>query len=254
MEGSRILILKRANQEGASLPGVPGAPLASGESQSKGSPAGKEKSSPQAAAPPLGRVKEAALALERLAKAGREQEKGRGNGGPGSNGPKGDILKPELLVVAPVPAAEGAGAGTDRAAGLGARDGQEGKHGVHDVALPVESCQSSEGVRKLLKQPGSPVPDTPKSVLGASNGPWGVTLLRPASRKTEEGVLHGGKSEPAAAGGVTAAPVAAGGSREEGGRRSVRNLLQLWTRQEVRLPNLVPCNLLSWIDSGHFRS
>lgn len=257
MEGSRILSFKRANQEGAALPvsAAPAAPDKVPASANKGDILVK------AAAPFVGRVREAALALERLAKAESEQEKGRGQRRAGSKGTLGDVpesLKRGPFTTKPVPAAVGAAAANARAEPVGAEDGQEGKHSLPKLALPVESSQSGEGVERVVKQPESPVSDTPKSVLGVSNGSWGVTLLRPTGGKDEQGVLEDGKSEPTAAGGGMTrsgggSVEAAGGSVEEGGRLSVRSLLQRWTNQEVRLPTLVSRVLPFWTDFGNLK-
>ncbi|GAQ89704.1 tubby-like protein [Klebsormidium nitens] len=240
MDGGKILSLKWANPEGFSLPIVPGAPRALGESTPTGTSANKENSQQQPLAPPLGRVREAALALERRAKAESEQEKGKG--GAGSKEALRDVpevlqrgsLVREPLFVAPVPATVGAGAASERAIVLGTKGGQEDTHGVHDVPVPAETCQSLEGVEKAVKQPQSPLSEIPKSVLGASHGPWGVTLLRRTSGRSEQEARKDNESEPVAAGDTaTGASAAAGDSKEEGGRVSVRSLLQMWTRQEA---------------------
>jgi hypothetical protein len=240
MEESRILVLKRANDEEVMSGDASDMAIVKSSSPTRDPSQGKENSPPRLVKG-LSRVREAALALERLADAEKEQDRGpvkkwvRSEPKPKSGQGALDGLGRQSSLVQQTAAAP------DTSAQSGKASTEEGQLGSREESRAGTDPQNAAALVGSGGHTNVPSEEDPQAEATSTNSPrnvaqeveavpWAVSRLRPARSSSNEagrGVFSSALIAPA----PEKPPMV--GKGEEGERVSVRSLMQMWNRKEV---------------------
>lgn len=240
MEESRILVLKRANNEEALSGDASDTATGKSSSPTRDPSQGKENSPPRLVKG-LSRVREAALALERLANAEKEQDRGpvkkwvrsepkpkSGQGALGGLGRQSSLA--QQPAAAPDTSAQSGKVNAEEGQ-LGSREESRAGTNPQNPAALVGSGGQLDVASEEDTQAGATSTNAPRNgAQEVDSVPWAVSRLRPArssSNAAGRGVFSSAQIAPA----PEKPPMV--GKGEDGERVSVRSLMQMWNRKEV---------------------